>query len=119
MIFLVIHIPINEESIANLSSILAWRMPCTEKPLELKSIGSQRVGHNSSDLHTHIAVIIMLKVKVKSLFADPVDCSLPGFSVHGIFLLQGIFPTPGPNPGLPHCEQMLYPLSLQGSPYYA
>ena len=27
------------------------------------------------------------------------------------FLLQGIFPTPGSNPGLPRCKQMLYPLS--------
>ena len=41
---------------------------------------------------------------------DPTDCSLLGSSVHGIlqarssrFLLQGIFPTQGSNPGLPHC----------------
>ena len=33
------------------------------------------------------------------------------------FLLQGIFPTQGSNPGLPHCRQTLYPLSHQGSPY--
>ena len=32
------------------------------------------------------------------------------------FLLQGIFPTQGLNPGLPHCRQTLYPLSHQGSP---
>ena len=32
------------------------------------------------------------------------------------FLLQGIFPTQGSNPGLPHCGQILYCLSLQGSP---
>ena len=31
-------------------------------------------------------------------------------------LLQGIFPTQGSNPGLPHCGQILYPLSHQGSP---
>ena len=31
------------------------------------------------------------------------------------FLLQGIFPTQGSNPGLPHCRQMLYHLSHQGS----
>ena len=53
---------------------------------------------------------------------DPMDCSLPGFSVHGIFqsgntgvgchfLLQEIFPTQGLNPGLPHCRQMLYRLN--------
>ena len=58
--------------------------------------------------------------------SNPIDCSLPGSSVHGIFqarvlewvprLLQGIFPTHGSNQGLPHCRQMLYRLSHQGSP---
>ena len=33
-------------------------------------------------------------------------------------LLQGIFPTQGLNPGLPHCRQILYQLSYQGSPKY-
>ena len=33
------------------------------------------------------------------------------------FLLQGIFPTQGLNPGFPHCRQTLYCLSHQGSPY--
>ena len=36
-----------------------------------------------------------------------------GVSCH--FLLQRIFPTQGSNPGLPHCRQMLYRLSHQGS----
>ena len=36
-----------------------------------------------------------------------------GVSCH--FLLQGIFPTQGSNPGLPHCKQMLYCLSHQES----
>ena len=31
------------------SSILAWRIPWTEEPDGLQSIGSQRVGHDSSD----------------------------------------------------------------------
>ena len=30
--------------------------------------------------------------------------------------LQGIFPTQGLNPGLPHCRQILYQLSHKGSP---
>ena len=37
-----------------------------------------------------------------------------GVSCH--FLLQGIFPTHGSNPGIPHCRQILYHLSHQGSP---
>ena len=55
------------------------------------------------------------------------DCNPPGTSVHGDSpvkntgadchtLLQGIFPTQGSNPGLPHCRQILYHLSHQGSP---
>ena len=31
-------------------------------------------------------------------------------------LLQGIFPTQGSNPGLPHCRWILYQLSYKGSP---
>ena len=31
-------------------------------------------------------------------------------------LLQGIFPTQGSNPGLPHCRWFLYKLSHKGSP---
>ena len=31
-------------------------------------------------------------------------------------LLQGIFPTQGSNTGFPHCSQILYHLSLEGSP---
>jgi len=34
-------------------------------------------------------------------------------------LLQGMFPTPGSNPGLPHCRQILYQLSHKGSPTYS
>ena len=36
--------------------------------------------------------------------------------VHSLLLLQGILPTQGLNPGLPHCRQILYQLSHKGSP---
>ena len=36
--------------------------------------------------------------------------------VGSLFLLQGIFPTQGSNPGLPHWGQILYQLSHKGSP---
>ena len=36
--------------------------------------------------------------------------------VGSLSLLQGIFPTQGSNPGLPHCRRILYQLSHQGSP---
>ena len=36
--------------------------------------------------------------------------------VGSLSLLQGIFPTQGGNPGIPHCRQILYQLSHKGSP---
>ena len=35
-----------EKEIATYSSILAWRIPWTEEPGGLQSMGSQRVGHD-------------------------------------------------------------------------
>ena len=35
-----------EKGMATHSSILAWRIPWTEKPGGLQSMGSQRVGHD-------------------------------------------------------------------------
>ena len=35
-----------EEGMATHSSILAWRIPWTEEPGGLQSVGLQRVGHN-------------------------------------------------------------------------
>ena len=37
--------PLQEEMAAH-SSILAWRIPWTEEPGKLQSMGLQRVGHN-------------------------------------------------------------------------
>ena len=39
-----------EEDMATHSSILAWRIPRTEEPGGLESLGSQGVGHDWSDL---------------------------------------------------------------------
>ena len=35
-----------EKEMATYSSILAWRIPWTEEPGRLQSVGSQRIGHN-------------------------------------------------------------------------
>ena len=37
-----------EEGTATLSSILAWRIPWTEEPGRLQSVGSPRVGHDKT-----------------------------------------------------------------------
>ena len=44
------------------------------------------------------------------------EFSRPEYWSASLSLLQGIFPTQGLNPGLPHCRQILYQLSYQGSP---
>ena len=57
---------------------------------------------------------------------NPIGCSPSGSSVRGDspvkntglgchVLLQGIFPTQGLKPGLPHCRRILYQLSHKGS----
>ena len=49
------------------SGTLAWKIPWTQEPGGLQSMGSHRVRHAWSDL-----------------VAAAADCSPPGFSVHGI-----------------------------------
>ena len=68
--------------------------------------------------------VLCLVTKSCPTLGDPMDCSLPGSSVHGDspgkntgvgchVLLQGIFPTQGSNPGLLYCRWILYCLSHQ------
>ena len=42
-----------EKGIAPYSSILAWKIPWTEEPGRLQSMGPQRVGHNWAHTRTH------------------------------------------------------------------
>ena len=49
------HFHALEEEMATHSSVLAWRIPGTEEPGGLPSMGSHRVGHNWSDLEAAAA----------------------------------------------------------------
>ena len=71
--------------------------------------------------------VLCLVAQLCPTLPNPMDCSPPGSSVHGdspgkntgvgcLALLQGIIPAQGSNPGLPHCRQILWHLSHQGSP---
>ena len=88
--------------------------------------------------HNHFAVHLKPAQRCKFIMcASVVSCSVVSDSLrpHGLqptrllcpwgflgkisgvvchFLLQGIFPSQGSIPGLPHCRQMLYRLSHQG-----
>ena len=69
---------------------------------------------------------LVLVAQLYLTICDPMDYSPPGScpwdspdkntQVHCHFLLQGIFPTQGLNPGLLCCWQILYHLRYQGSP---
>ena len=56
--------------------------------------------------------------KLRSDSATPASVNSQGQNpgVGSLSLLQWIFPTQGSNSGLPHCRQILYKLSHQGSP---
>ena len=43
-----------EKEMATDSNILAWKIPWTEEPSGLQSMGSQRVGHKSPDTTRHL-----------------------------------------------------------------
>ena len=75
----------------------------------------------------NIIKMLRLVAQLCPTLCNPMDCNLPGSSVHaespgkntGVgchAVLQGIFPTQVLNLGLPHCRQILYHLSYQGSP---
>ena len=54
-------------------------------------------------------------LQVYSLPAE-LQGKLKNTGMGSLSLLQGIFPTQGSNPGLPHCRWILYQLSHRGSP---
>ena len=101
---------------------------------ELVSLGGNFCSEQSKHLLGQNSPEVLIMVRCWCLVAQscltlchPVDCSLPGSSVHwdspgkitGVgchALLHRIFPTQGLNPGLPHCRWILYCLSHQGSP---
>ena len=46
------------------SSILAWRIPRTEEPGGLQSMGSQRVGHDRANKHSVAYVCILFHYRL-------------------------------------------------------
>ena len=82
---------------------------------------------NGDQVDTSLPLLCAYFAQSFLTLCDTMDCSLSGFSIHGIFLarvldchflLQRIFLTQGSNLGFLHCRQMLYPLSHQGSCAY-
>ena len=75
-----------------------------------------RLGHPSNPVYvceSHSAVSDSLRPR--GLYS-PWNSPGQNTGVGSRSFLQGIFPTQEWNPGLPHCRQILYHLSHQGSP---
>ena len=91
-----------EEDMATQSSILAWRIPWSEEPGGLWSVGSQRVGHDWSNLarmHTYILRMPPASHRKKNLF--PVDIIGVFFRLHGGDFSQGSTINGDTNPSHP------------------
>ena len=58
-----------EKEMATHSSILSWRIPGTEEPPGLPSVGSHRVGHDWSDLAAAAAAGITFESILKNIFS--------------------------------------------------
>ena len=70
--------PLEKEMVTH-SSILAWRIPWTEKPGKLQSMGLQRVGHNwATSLSLLLTYMKGLYLKRMPLYEPP------GMNGHGI-----------------------------------
>ena len=73
-------------------------------------------------MELYVTLFCIFQVKVKNLFSRvwlfATPWTSPGLNtgVGSLSLLQGIFPTQGSNPGLPHCMWILYQLSHKGRP---
>ena len=73
----------------------------------------------TKEAHESVKVKLLITQSCPTL-CDPMDCSSPGSSFHGIIknsgvgshsLVHGIFLTQGLNPDLLHCRRILYLLS--------
>ena len=59
-----------EKEMATHSSIPAWKIPCTEDPGRLQSMGSQSVGHNwVTNIHTHTHTHTNRSLEILSFFS--------------------------------------------------
>ena len=76
-----------EKEMATNSSILAWRIPWTEERGRLQSMGSQRLRHDWATSLSECACVHVCAQSCLTL-CDPMNCSLLGSSVQGIFLAR-------------------------------
>ena len=78
-----------EEGMATQSSILAWRIPWTEEPGRVQSMGSQRIGHDWATERQQLGVRVICSKSSGKNFNLLKVVSLPG-NIMALFLLHAI-----------------------------
>ena len=68
-------------------------------------------GRKESARLSYFTYPVPLPAEYFFAYSSCLECCVWG----GLYLLQGIFPIQGSNPGLLHCRQILYQMSYQGS----
>ena len=82
-----------EKGMATHSSVLAWRIPWTEEPGGLQSMGSQRVRHNWGTEHTHSWNRSFIWAKLRSIAWKTTSLRKRGFQHSFIFCHHKEYPT--------------------------
>ena len=92
-----------------------WTELNWNRPMKFYSLCSAYCVYLESESESHLVMSDSLQPHgLYSLWNSPSQNTRVG----SCSLLQGIFPTQGLNPGLPHCRQILYQLSHQRSLVY-
>ena len=113
-------------SLCGLNLFTPWHLGSKSKgPKRSREPGESLLGYSVGKLHSiSFIALYSCALSLSRVWLQPHGLSPPGSSVHGTSsgkntgvgchaLLQGMIPTQGPNPGLPHCRQNLYWLSHQ------
>ncbi|KAI4529493.1 hypothetical protein MG293_020741 [Ovis ammon polii] len=106
-----------------------WSLPgsSVHRIFQARVLDSLPLDWGKSSVWTrHLELKVKVLVALSRVVCDPTDCSPPCSSVHGISpgkntgvgsqcLLEENLPNAGLEPDLPHCRQVVYCLSHQGS----
>ena len=120
------HLPVQETQdlrpsrVQSLGREAPLEKEMAEEPGGLQSVGPQK-GWVQLSSHPHTCEsesrsVVSDFLRPHGLYS-PWNSPGQNTGVGSLSLLQGFFPTQGPNPGLPHCGQILYKLSHKGSQY--
>ena len=101
-----------EKGLATHSSILAWRIPLTEEPGWLQSMGSKRVRCNQA-INTHTCPLSQWCHPTISSSVAPFSSCSQSFPASGSFPMSGLFASDGQSIGAPALASVL-PINTQG-----